>query len=249
MRRRADTEQAGAGAPVMASAARPLLLILLRLFLVAVTSVSGSDGACSGHQQTRACSGLVHYVLVVDNSAQAADARDNVTAFMHTFATSLDLGSENGPRVGIVSFSGPPIGCESSDCTLAETASVVSNLTTDLTAIAESIDGRDAPRGLACISCGIDLARTLLQQAAAEREQAIVSVLVVLSDGRQTVDGTSQKAIDRAAAASASGMKVVSLSYGEAEHASVQARFRLPSTFAYSATTSLTPALSDALDP
>ena len=67
-----------------------------------------AQGAPAGFYN-ETCSARQDYIIVADNSDSVGDSFDNITSFMHAFIDQLDYAS-GGPRLAIITFSGPPIG-------------------------------------------------------------------------------------------------------------------------------------------
>ena len=157
-------------------------------------------------------------------------------SFMLNFVGSVNFASgatDPGPRVGVVAFSWPPIGCNATiddpTCAVDNAAPILLNLTSDASLITDTIASRPSSDGLTCISCGIDRGRQVLQHAALARPSA-VQMMILLTDGLQTVDGTSQKAVDRANLAKNEGVVVVAVGYGAGDSATIRGMASSPST-------------------
>lgn len=125
----------------------------------------------------------------------------------------LDPASPAGtPRVGIVTFNGPPIG-RLEDFTEAEASRLLVGLTSNGAQINAAITSRPMSTGTTCISCGLLRAQQHLQ--AARRPNAL-GVVIVLTDGAQTVGGDDFTAIEYANRVKADGHTVFTIGFGQA---------------------------------
>ena len=121
---------------------------------------------------------------------------------------ALRTSSPLGPRIGLVTFSG----CVS--CSQQASAETLYVPSADAAALLHAIDNRPDPNPdmpLTCISCGLSLAQNLL--SAFGRAEAMTLVLV-LTDGEQTVWGGDNAAMAAAEDLKATGTSVVTLSLG-----------------------------------
>ena len=144
------------------------------------------------------------------------------------FIDALEFSGSNQPRVGIVAFSGPPIGCEGAACSTENAAPVLLNLTSDYSLARSIIEGRPTSDGLTCISCGIEVGRSVLQDAAQQRDA--LPIMLLLTDGRQTVDGDNNKAIDTANTVKSDGVVVVAMGYEDADTATMEGMASSPTS-------------------
>ena len=97
----------------------------------------------------------------------------------------------------------------------AESAQVLYPLSSDATALHAAINGRAPPSAdmpMTCISCGIDTAAALLQFSGSAEAMPL---LLVLTDGEQTVLGGDEEAVYAATAAKSGGASLVALSLGD----------------------------------
>ena len=127
-----------------------------------------------------------------------------MTDWLKLFVRSFELNPDSDctPRIGIVVFNGPPIGCTSATVNAAcqqfypytewVTALVDEPVAEEQTLI-RAIDARQQARDMTCISCGLEVGASLLRKF--RRDGALPGLLILLTDGRQTAGGTDQKAI------------------------------------------------------
>ena len=161
------------------------------------------------------CSATIDLLLVADGSSSVQDIHSQVTAFMQTLTNlfALDTAAPDAtPRVGIITFNGPPI--TSGGINFAEEqAAMLVNLTADTAAIMQALDTRPASQGLTCISCGLLLAQRHLAEF---QRPGALGIVLVLTDGQQTIGGNDQTAIQYAANVRADGHTVYTIGFGEA---------------------------------
>ena len=147
------------------------------------------------------CSAFQDYVIVCDNSDSIQDTYNEITQFMDMFIDLLDFTDPvNGPRVAIITFSGPTIGQLSNWAydPIAAT-NVVADFTSDTVQLKAAVRNRVNHYGLTCISCGIEIAGERIRNSPMSRYHlGAEPIIILLTDGEQTVGGTSQRAIDEA---------------------------------------------------
>ena len=149
---------------------------------------------------------------MADNSDSVGDSWDNITSFMYAFIDQLNYAS-GGPRLAIVTFSGPPIG-QGSNWVYdpAQATNVLIDFSDDVRALRSAVRTRALHYGMTCISCGIDVAAERIR--ASSRYGVAEPVVILLTDGEQTVGGTSQRAVDSATAMrSTENVKFFGVSY------------------------------------
>ena len=161
-----------------------------------------ADSRCGGPDpagpDSSACAARQDYVIVVDNSDSIQDSWNDITNFMDTFIDQLNYAS-GGPQLAMVSFSGPPIGQGQSwyyDHVAA--TNVLIDFSTDAAMLHAAVRNRVNHYGMTCISCGLDRAADLIRASA--RYGVAEPIVILLTDGEQTVGGTSLRAIDAAIA-------------------------------------------------
>ena len=161
-----------------------------------------ADSRCGGPDpagpDSSACAARQDYVIVVDNSDSIQDSWNDITNFMDTFIDQLNYAS-GGPQLAMVSFSGPPIGQGQSwyyDHVAA--TNVLIDFSTDAAMLHAAVRNRVNHYGMTCISCGLDRAADLIRASA--RYGVAEPIVILLTDGEQTVGGTSLRAIDSAIA-------------------------------------------------
>ena len=74
-----------------------------------------------------------------------------------------------------------------------DAAQIVSIATSNPTSLTSAIANRPNSQGRTCISCGLEKALELIE---ASRRTSTLPIILLLTDGTQTVGGTNQKAID-----------------------------------------------------
>ena len=193
----------------MSRALRPFGVIALVAALARAADVTGEN---CGHipESGQRCSGMLEYVLVVDNSWSLHERYEELSEFMRRVVDSfqLDVQSPFSPRVSIVTLSGagsePP----------SKHSQVLHPLSGNSGSLNNAIDKRPAPtreKGFTCISCGLDLAASIIKSTGRSEAKPMV---MVLTDGEQTVWGGNPAAVGSADALKDSGVDVVALSLG-----------------------------------
>ena len=142
---------------------------------------------------------------------------------------SFELNTESyyTPRIGLITFNS----CDG--CTDAESAKVLHPITADLNALRTAIDNREPPdptMPMTCISCAVRLAKNMLSMFS--RVDAM-PVVLLLTDGEQTVLGGDAAAVYEAERAKEEGVDIMALSLGAANQATMQQMAsRPPETYA-----------------
>lgn len=114
-------------------------------------------------------------------------------------------------------------------CDIDNAAKVVSPISDDAPSVVAAINARDGSYGTTCISCGLSAAKDLA--TAAPRGAATAPpVLVLLTDGRQTVGGTDATATDEANSIKSQGITLVTIGFGDADVALMTAWASTPSS-------------------
>lgn len=188
---------------------------------------SGEDPeTCRPPSPSTICTANRDYVLIVDNSASMIPVQDLMSEWMRLFVKSFKLDPDKScsPRIGIVAFNGPPIGCTwrstSSVCRQTRpyplwVEKLVPEPTADEGSLLTAIASRSRAGEMTCISCALEVGTQMLVDAA--REGSLPGMLILLTDGRQTAGGTDASAIYRANEAKAIGLMVASVSYGNVD--------------------------------
>ncbi len=158
---------------------------------------------------------------------------------MQRFVNAFDMDGENplSPRVGIVTFAGPPIGCRpgstASICRqhypYDEWVDVVSEPTAEVEDLLVAITDRPSAGRMTCISCGLEVAQSLLTSLEFSRPEA-EPILLLLTDGRQTAGGTDAKAVRVANDIKNAGTTVITVSFGDADPEVMQSISSKPSS-------------------
>ena len=167
-------------------------------------------GTCAppANDSARHCGATQDVILVVDNSYSLADRHSAITEFMLTFVNNFELDTTNTltPRIGLVTFSG----CDT--CTEGQSAQALYPPTADAAILGTVITGRPPPQAdmpMTCISCGLNVARSLLTAFAREESMPLV---FVLTDGEQSILGGDEEAVWSAGQLKDEGVDIVALS-------------------------------------
>ena len=121
----------------------------------------------------------------------------------------LDASDAESPAIGFVEFSGCAL------CTAAQSASVLYPLTSDPNKLATAIANRAPPSSqmpMTCISCGLDVARSLLSSMSRPGGMPLV---LLLTDGEQSILGGDAEAEYASGQLKAQGVDLVALGLGE----------------------------------
>ena len=171
------------------------------------------------------CAATADVLLVVDSSSSVLDIRSQMTQFMKAIAARFDLDPSqpaHSPRLGIILFNGPPGRLD--DFAQEDVATVLVPLTTDAAQIDGAIDSRPIPSGTTCISCGLLRAQqTLAARADGAARPLAPAIVVVLTDGQQTVGGDDQTAIAAASRVKADGHVMMTIGFGDAQRQTMEA--------------------------
>lgn len=143
------------------------------------------------------CTARQDYIVVADNSDSIGDSYYKMTTFMTELVDLLDLSPGSDTRMALITFNGPPIGQGHNWLYDEDDAvQILSGFTTDRDALINAIAHRPDHEGMTCISCGIDVAARMIQES--DRLGINQPVVILVTDGEQTVGGTSQRAVDAA---------------------------------------------------
>ena len=171
------------------------------------------DGeTCPDVDSQETCAATQDVVLVIDNSYSVADRHADISEWLTRFTEMYDLDMTNplSPKIGLVTFSG----CV--ECSAGVSARVEYPVTSDAAALRHAIANRSPPdeqMPMTCISCGIKVATDLLSAFSTAGSMPLV---LVLTDGEQTVLGGDEAAVYAAGVAKAQGVDLVTLSLGRA---------------------------------
>ena len=182
---------------------KPIALLLAASAAAVVRQVCSGQGAAVGE-----CGAYTDVVLVVDSSVSVADVHDNLTDVMRSYVNAYALSVTHGATIGIVEFRG----CN--DCTVAESATVLNTLSANRATLLASIDARGPSENQTCMSCGLEVAENMLL---VNNRSGAMPLVVLISDGVQVVQGGPDKAISVASRLKASGIRVVTHSFGGAD--------------------------------
>ena len=193
--------------------ATPITRLLLAWLATFATpaAVPGEQG-CGEIPSSNLCAARLDYVLVIDNSYSLLPSFDVINDFLTKFVDNFKVNTEDdalSPKLSIVTFSG----CGS--CSKEESAQVLYPLTSDMDALRRIIGARPKPdidMPFTCISCGLELANSMRQFTGREDAKP---VMLLLSDGIQTIHGPSQEAIDVATEVKATGVELLTLAMGD----------------------------------
>ena len=101
-------------------------------------------------------------------------------------------------------------------CDMDNAAKIVSNISSNALDVIAAISSREESQGTTCISCGLSAAKDLL--FANQREDATgAAVIILLTDGRQTVGGTDATVTAEVDAIKAHGFTVLTVGFGDAD--------------------------------
>ena len=180
-------------------------------FLAAGLSLAYVDERCGQIPPNREqCTGMLEFILVVDNSWSMREHYDGISEFMRRVTDSFELDAQRqfSPRVSIITIAG---GYQDSK---TQHAQVLHPLSDDADSIKRAIDGRPAPsrdKGYTCISCGLDLAASLLRSMKRREAKPIIALL---TDGEQTVWGLNHAAMESSDELKNAGADIVAMSLG-----------------------------------
>ena len=184
--------------------------VMMALLAVGTLAVSVPGEQCAFIPASGTCTAMLEYVLVVDNSWSMREHYNGISDFMRrvTGSFALDTQDEFAPRVSIITIAG---GFQDDQ---GEHAQVLHPLSGNAATLTTAINGRPAPsreKGYTCISCGLDLAASLLRSLKRSEAKPIV---MVLTDGEQTVWGLNNAAMQAADELKNAGADIVAMSLG-----------------------------------
>jgi len=143
------------------------------------------------------CSGEIDLVMVLDNSGSVGAQRPQVIDFARHVVGSFVMGS-TAAQIGLVEFH--------------TTVTTHATLTPSLTTISTALDNAPAVGTSTFLSGGIERGHAVVTGTGARA--GVPKVLVLMSDGVQTVGGNDQTALDKAALAKAAGIKIIAIGFG-----------------------------------
>ena len=179
---------------------------------------------CAQRRATETCAATQDVVLVVDNSGSVSDRFGGITEFLSRFVDrfELDPSSVLSPRIGIVTFD------SAFDSSKSDSARVLFPLTNKAAMLQYAISTRPEPhhsRVWTCISCGINKATELFSDFS---KAEAMPLIVLLTDGEQSVHGGDEEAIHAADIIKGDGVDVVTLSLGQANAYTMDTMASLP---------------------
>ena len=143
------------------------------------------------------CTAKLDIVMVLDNSQSVGSSRETVLTFARGVVAAFRMGT-TAAQIGYVEF---------------ETSTVThSALTPSLTAILTAIDNAPPVGSGTYLSGGIDLGQSVLT-GTGDRADA-PNVMILMSDGVQTVGGDDNTAIAAATTAKGAGTKIIAVGFG-----------------------------------
>jgi len=202
-----------------------LIAMVLILFVAAAHSAAVPDEkGCPDNPPKETCSARQDVVLVVDNSYSVAGRHNDISEWMRQFVGLYDLTKDDprSPQIGVVTFNGC-VGCSSS-----QSVEVIYPVSNDEAALLDAINTRKDPdpeMPMTCISCAISVA---VQMLSAFGQAENMPLIMLLTDGEQTVLGGDEAAVYAAEQAKAQGVNVVSLSLGRADQDTMDRIASLP---------------------
>ena len=189
--------------------------VMMALLAVGTLAVSVPGEQCTFIPASGTCTAMLEYVLVVDNSWSMREHYNGISDFMRrvTGSFALDTQDEFAPRVSIITIAG---GFQDDQ---GEHAQVLHPLSGNAATLTTAINGRPAPsreKGYTCISCGLDLAASILSLMKGFRKSGgpAKQIVMVLTDGEQTVWGGNDAAMRAADALKKAGADIVAISLG-----------------------------------
>ena len=200
----------GIGGGQLSHAHRGTSVMMALLAVATILAVNVPGEQCASIPASGTCTAMLEYILVVDNSWSMRTHYSGISEFMHRVTGSFALNTQSrfSPRVGIVTLAG---GFQDGK---TQHARVLHPLSDNVASITAAINGRPAPsreKGYTCISCGLDLAASLLRSLKRSEAKPIV---MVLTDGEQTVWGLNNAAMQAADELKNAGADIVAMSLG-----------------------------------
>lgn len=132
--------------------------------------------------------------------------QDDMSRWLSLVVQSFGMEPDSpcSPRIGVVTFNGPPIGCSFRSTNPAcrqffpyyeWVERLVDEPTAEAELLLERISSRSRAGDMTCISCGLEVAGQILRDN--QREGALPGMIILMTDGRQTAGGTDASAIYR----------------------------------------------------
>ena len=205
----------GIGGGQLSHAHRGTSVMMALLAVATILAVNVPGEQCASIPASGTCTAMLEYILVVDNSWSMRTHYSGISEFMHRVTGSFALNTQSrfSPRVGIVTLAG---GFQDGK---TQHARVLHPLSDNVASITAAIKGRPAPsreKGYTCISCGLDLAASILSLMKGFRKSGgpAKQIVMVLTDGEQTVWGGNDAAMRAADALKKAGADIVAISLG-----------------------------------
>jgi len=143
------------------------------------------------------CLGKVDVTLVIDNSGSVGAQRPDVLNFMRAVVSHFEMGTD-AAQLAYVEFE--------------DTAYVVQDLTPDLAVITDAIDTA-LPVGAGTFLSG-GLEKGLEVATGSNARTGVLPVMILLSDGAQTVGGDDNTAIAAAQTVKDAGVRLIAVGFG-----------------------------------
>jgi len=143
------------------------------------------------------CSGQIDLVMVLDNSASVGAQRPDVLTFARQVVSFFTMGA-TAAQIGYVEFH--------------DTVQTFSALTPSLSTISTALDNAPGVGSGTFLSGGIDQGQAVLTGTGART--GVPKVLILMSDGVQTVGGNDNTAISAATTAKNAGTKIIAVGFG-----------------------------------
>ena len=145
------------------------------------------------------CSAEIDLVMVLDNSGSVGAQRSDLISFARAVVGNFAMG-DTAAQIAYVEFE--------------TTVATHSALTPSLANITAALDSAPGIGRQTFLSGGIDLGQSVVTGAGARA--GVPKVMVLMSDGVQTVGGDDNTAIAAAANAKAAGTKIIAVGFGDA---------------------------------
>jgi len=150
------------------------------------------------------CAVEIDVVMVLDNSGSVGAQRPDVLNFARAVVGFFTMGSSEA-QIGYVEFE--------------ETAYKLSDLTPDLSTISSAINGAPAVGSGTFISGGLALGQTTIEGTNAR--SGVKKVIILMTDGVQTVGGDDRTAIAAATTVKDAGIEVIGVMFGGASESTM----------------------------
>jgi len=162
------------------------------------------------------CKAIVDLVLVFDLSYSVQSVRSSILDFAREIVSQFALGP-SAAQIGIVEFSAD--------------AATLSEMSMDANALNTAISNASSAGGRTSISDGLARGLSVVTGATARHGS---SMILLLTDGKQTVDGDDDTAIAQARVVKNAGVELVAIGFGGARVSTIEAIASPPaSEYAY----------------